>query len=284
MPSAPLPITRGYLSQTISEPAFGSSAEFVFYVKLADGRRSIVRQSTSTGLAQTLTTEPKPRGGAGYGGAIFAVAGTLLVYAAEDGRLHGIDLETGDQWAVTPPYEGVAAPALSPRAKFVAFLCEQDGKCNVLLTEAHGKSLPVKLSEDPWYAFNPTFSPDGTHVAWQEWESMDMPWQQARLQIARLHRSTRDCTRSIQLLPFSTRTIARAQTSYASPRFSPDGKFLAFTSDESGWRSLWISEAGGSNPVRVETGAGEIGLPDWIPGLIAMRWNDDGRSLFAVRR
>src|SRR5213593_1765665 len=132
----PLPITRVYLTQTISEPALGRSGESVFYVKLADGRRSIVRQSTTSGLAQTLTTEPKPRGGVGYGGAMFAVAGTLLVYAAEDGRLHGIDLETGDQWAVTPPYEGVAAPALSPRARFVAFLCEQDGRCNVLLTEA----------------------------------------------------------------------------------------------------------------------------------------------------
>ena len=59
----PLPVDRVYLSHTISEPAFGDTADSIFYVKLADGRRSIVRQSVATGLAQAITTEPAPKGG-----------------------------------------------------------------------------------------------------------------------------------------------------------------------------------------------------------------------------
>ena len=180
----PLPIDRVYLSHTISEPAFGDTADSISYVKLADGRRSVVRQSVATGLAQAITTEPAPKGGVGYGGGIFAVRGNLLVYAAKDGRLHAVDLKSGEQWPVTPAYEGVAAPSFSPCGRYVAFLSEQDGKCNVLLTESRGKSLPVKLSDDPWYAFNPVFSGDGVRIAWQEWDEMDMPWDQARLQIA----------------------------------------------------------------------------------------------------
>src|SRR6185436_12129617 len=97
MPITPLPLNRLYLSHGISEPAFGD-AEFIFYVKTADGRRRIVRQSLTTGLAQTITTEPAPAGSVGYGGAIFAVRGKVLVYAAKDICLHGLDLTTGEQW------------------------------------------------------------------------------------------------------------------------------------------------------------------------------------------
>jgi len=285
MPFIPLPLNRLYLSHGISEPAFGE-ADFIFYVKTADGRRSIVRQSLTTGLAQTLTTEPLPAGSVGYGGAIFAVRGQVLIYAAKDSRLHGIDLTTGEQWAVTPTYEGVAAPAISPCGQFVAFLCEQEGKCNVLLTaaRARGKTLPVKLSDDPWYAFNPAFSPDGARIAWQEWNETDMPWDEARLQIGHFAKPTGECATSFELLPLTTTTMAKPRVSYASPQFSPDGKSLAFTSDESGWRSLWISNADGTNPARVDTGAGEIGGPDWVPGIIAMRWSGEGQSLYTVRR
>ena len=282
MTLTPLPLNRLYLSHGISEPAFGDS-EFIFYVKTADGRRSIVRQSLTTGLAQTLTTEPMPAGSVGYGGAIFAVRGNVLVYAAKDTRLHGIDLTTGDQWTVTPAYEGVAAPAISPCGKFVAFLSEQDGKCNVLLADVRGKTLPVKLSDDPWYAFNPTFAPEGARIAWQAWDERDMPWDEARLQIGRFAKPTGDCATSLELLPLTTTTIAKPRVSYASPQFSPDGKSLAFVSDETGWRSLWIAAADGTNPKRVETGAGEIGYPDWVPGIVALRWKDDGQSLYTVR-
>ena len=281
---APLLLNRVYLAHTLAEPAFGNSADDLFYVKTADGRRSIIRQSTASGLAQVLTTEPMPKGGVGYGGGIFHVRGRCLIYAAQDGRLHQVDLETGRQQAITPVAEGVAAPVISPCGKFVAFLCEQEGKCNVLLTELSAKGLPVKLSNDPWYAFNPVFSTDGRRIAWQEWSEMDMPWDKARLQIARLAQPTSDCSAVHQVLPSSVTTHSRPGVSLSSPQFSPDGKSLAFTSDETGWRSLWVADADGSNAVRVETGPGEIGRPDWVPGLISMRWSGDGRSIYTVRR
>lgn len=284
MAHTPLPLNRLYLALTLSEPAFDDTGGYVFYVRAADGRRGIVRQSLATGLAETITAEPAPAGGVGYGQAVFTVRGDTLVYAARDGKLHVVDLRNGEQWAVTPAYEGVAAPTVSPCGRFVAFLAEQDRRCNVLLTDLRGRTLPIKISADPWYAFNPTFSPDGSRLAWQEWNEFDMPWDEARLVVGRLAVPTVKCGSSSELLPVMTATIAKSRVSYASPQFSPDGRHLAFTSDESGWRSLWVDDVDGSNPVRVETGEGEIGAADWVPGQIAMRWSRDGRSIFAVRR
>jgi dipeptidyl aminopeptidase/acylaminoacyl peptidase len=284
MTSTPLPLDRVCLAHTLAEPAFGDSRDDLFYVKTADGRRSIIRQSAATGLAQVITTQPMPKGGIGYGGAIFHARGRWLVYAAEDGRLHQVDLKTGRQQAITLPSEGVAAPVISPCGRFVAFLSEKDGRCNVLLAELGGKALPVKLSDDPWYAFNPAFSIDGQRIAWQEWNEMDMPWDESRLQIARFARPLHNSSTVHEIFPLSVTTISRPGVSFSSPQFSPDGKSLAFTSDETGWRSLWVSDADGSNAVRLDTGEGEIGKPDWVPGLVSMRWSGDGRSIYAVRR
>src|SRR6185295_7237354 len=154
MSHRPLPLERIYLAHDISEPSFGSEDE-IFYVRRADGKRSVVRQSLRTGLAESVTAEPRPAGGVGYGGGVFTVRGDTLVYAADDGRLHAIDLKTSEQRAVTPAYEGVAAPTISPCGRFVAFLCEQDGRCNVLIADLRGGAFPIKISADPWYAFDP---------------------------------------------------------------------------------------------------------------------------------
>ncbi|MGQ0604162.1 MAG: S9 family peptidase, partial [Anaerolineales bacterium] len=284
MPHLPLPLNRVYPSHSFSEPAFGKSADTLFYVRSADGKRAIVRHTLSSGLAQVLTTDPAPSGGIGYGGGLFAVHEELLVYAAKDGRLHGIDLNTGEQWPVCPKYEGVAGPVISPDGQYVAFLAEGDRTCNVLLCDVRGKTLPVKLTDDPWYAFNPTFSADGRRMAWMEWNEHDMPWDESRLQVASFAKPTGRVSTSYQLLPLTVNTIGKPRVSFGSPQFSPGGRLLAFTSDESGWRSAWVVEADGQNPQRIDTGAGEIGGPDWAPGEVAMRWSADGKSLFAVRR
>lgn len=284
MPPCGLPIERLYLAHEISEPTFGESSEEVFYVRRADGRRSIVRQSLVTGFSESVTAEPRPAGGVGYGGGHFTVQGKIIVYATVDGRLYAIDLGSGAQQAITPAYEGVAAPTISPCGRFVAFLCEQDGHCNVLATEIGGGTLPVKLSHDPWYAFDPVFSPDGSRIAWQEWNQADMPWDEARLKIARFKKPMASWSTVVEALPLTiAATIEKSRVSYSSPQWSPDGKHLAFTSDESGWRSLWIGGPEGGSAARVDTGKGEIGLSDWLPGRHAYRWNGDGSALYAVR-
>jgi dipeptidyl aminopeptidase/acylaminoacyl peptidase len=152
------------------------------------------------------------------------------------------------------------------------------------VVDLRGEHLPVKLSRDPWYAFNPVFSPDGARIAWQEWDECDMPWDQSRLLVARLAGPTRDAVATADIRAAATATLSRPGVSYASPTFSPDGQHLAFTSDETGWRSLWVGDADGQSARRIDTGAGEIGLPDWLPRMSRISWRGDGREILAVRR
>jgi serine/threonine protein kinase len=56
-----------------------------------------------------------------------------------------------------------------------------------------------------------------------------------------------------------------------SPRYSPDGKKIAFVSLRSGTWQLWVSDSDGNNPVQVTFfKRGEVALP---------QWNPDGREI-----
>ena len=50
------------------------------------------------------------------------------------------------------------------------------------------------------------------------------------------------------------------------PRYSPDGRFIAFISDRKGQSNLWVMDAGGENPTPVFTDLGaRASIPSWAP-------------------
>jgi Tol biopolymer transport system component len=64
------------------------------------------------------------------------------------------------------------------------------------------------------------------------------------------------------------------------PRFSPDGKKIAFISGRSGPWNLWVCDADGSNPMEIASLAGGVGNPQWSPdgSEIAFDGRADGNS------
>lgn len=64
------------------------------------------------------------------------------------------------------------------------------------------------------------------------------------------------------------------------PRFSPDGKTLAFTGEYDGNREIYTMPADGGEPVRLTYSMDLNGLPERMgPDKIIMQWTKDGRKL-----
>jgi Tol biopolymer transport system component/tRNA A-37 threonylcarbamoyl transferase component Bud32 len=59
--------------------------------------------------------------------------------------------------------------------------------------------------------------------------------------------------------------IASTRSNY-TPQYSPDGGKIAFESDRSGTREIWICDRGGTNPIQLTNfGGPHVGSPRWSP-------------------
>ena len=65
-----------------------------------------------------------------------------------------------------------------------------------------------------------------------------------------------------------------------NPKWSPDGKFLAFISDKSGRDEIWISDPEGLNPKKITDLDNEKGTPSWTPDSRFLLYTTADRRLY----
>jgi Tol biopolymer transport system component/DNA-binding winged helix-turn-helix (wHTH) protein len=66
--------------------------------------------------------------------------------------------------------------------------------------------------------------------------------------------------------------------------WSPDGRFIAYSSDHGGKSDIWVKQVSGGDPVQVTKGPGQNWQPDWSPDgkYIAYRSEEGEGGLFVV--
>jgi len=113
----------------------------------------------------------------------------------------------------------------------------------------------VLVSGSDFYS-SPRLSPDGSRLAWVEWNHPNMPWDGTELWLGKLN-SDGSLTRT-------QRVAGGSDESVVQPEWSPDG-VLYFVSDRSGWWNLHRWREGRIEPLHGT--AAEFGRPHWTFGL-----------------
>jgi serine/threonine-protein kinase len=147
-------------------------------------------------------------------------------------------------------------PAWSPDGRRIAFASTRGGSSvvNLFWKAADGSGEASRLVESPHPRFPLSWSPDGQLLAITEWNP--------------------DSMRDIWILDLNgseeSRPIINTQYDEYSPMFSPDGRWLAYVSDESDRNEIYVEPyPRGQGRWLVSAGGGTEPV-----------WSSDGRELF----
>lgn len=244
-------------SGSVSDPRWSPSGARLAWVETRSGRADLVVAAPGSGSPATVVTAE-----CGIGGSYAWASDDEIVVAAGDGRLLVVHAGGGVLRALTRDGRA-AAPAVSARGD-VAFVLERDDACDVAVVGLDGARWPVRVSSAD-YAWDPSWSHDGSRLAWHEWDLPDMPWDSSRIVV-------RDGD--------ATKVVAGGDgVAVGQPRFSPVGDMLAFVSDAEGFVQLWTARPDGSEAAPLLRESCEHAEPAWAPSQRSYTWSPAADAL-----
>ncbi|NNE35767.1 MAG: hypothetical protein HKN13_11045 [Rhodothermales bacterium] len=187
-----------------------------------------------------------------------------ILSGLEEGDLRIIDLENEDAqlFASSPSWE--STPVWFPDGSGMVFSSERRGSSDIYMQRFNETTEPVPLVTNEFSKYAKSISSDGSLVAYQE-----------------VHPETGS---DIWLLSIdgtgTPRPFLRTRASEDDPAISPNGRNIAYTSDESGRTEVYVAPmAGTGRRVRVSRDGGEG--PRWVRSRRGLLFQE-GRSVMEV--
>lgn len=173
-----------------------------------------------------------------------------------DGRQMDVWIvDTGRGGATRVTHDGASeSPAWSPDGLFVAYASRASGAFNLFLRSADGSGEPRRLGTSPRHRWPSSFTPDGRALVYTE--------------------IAPDTRADIWLMPLdapaSPRPILKTRFAESAATISPDGRWMAYQSDDSGRWEVYVQPWPAPGPRRsVSTSGGT-----------SPRWSENSRRLF----
>jgi dipeptidyl aminopeptidase/acylaminoacyl peptidase len=277
-PITPLSLSRGI---SFSDTAWNDDGSLIWREQRSD-RGVIVVQPPDGQAARDLNSEHSIRAGIGYGGGDFT-AGKGHVYFIESssGRIYKQTVTTGTARAISPEFGSAASPVLSPDGRHLLFVHSFEGVDSLAIIGAEGENWPQKLVFGDDFYMQPAWSPDGERIAWIAWNHPNMPWDGTYLRMARIQKKGTGV--ELPNLTDITQIAGDENTSIFQPTFSPDGRYLAYVSDQSGWWQLYLYDLKSRNHKQITSERAEYGIPAWIQGMRTYDFSPDGKAIYIIR-
>jgi Tol biopolymer transport system component/DNA-binding winged helix-turn-helix (wHTH) protein len=176
--------------------------------------------------------------------------GSVMVLSLPSGQPHGLKAQEKAKKGVLGLLNRY--PTWTPDGKYVVFSSDSGGRDHLWLAPAEGDGPLEELSA----------LGDGISGAWiSPFGALAFVHEDYDTNIWRLdlHRSVSDPSPNPAQVVSSTRIEK-------NPSLSPDGRRLAFSSNQSGYMEIWISDADGNNSAPLTSmNAANTGSPDWSP-------------------
>ena len=208
----------------------------------------------------------------------------MIIFSSE-GKLQYYSLKDSDKKNIL--FENSAQLAYAPEAskKFIVFSVEKKktmglgliSKKNDLFTN----QWPQQLNFFASFIYDAQISPDEKNIMIHHWNFPNMSWNGSKIALIPIDELQEKAFVEGDANNFNiagSESIATAQ-----PRFSPDGKYISFLNEESGWLNLWIANKDGSDkrPVLQETK--EHSYTTWVTGGSSYTWLPNSKEIVFSR-
>ncbi|MFV9503712.1 MAG: S9 family peptidase [Oscillochloridaceae bacterium umkhey_bin13] len=279
----PSPLTPRQMAASvrIDDLQWDSDGRHLVWLESRDGRGSLWGLEVASGDAPRELTPGAlaVRGRVGYGGGEFAVAhGSVFFAEASSGRLFRQALSGGMPEPLTPAFGAACSPAPSPDAQHLLFVHSYEEQDCLAVVDTAGQHWPQRVATGHDFYMWPCWHPAGTHVAFVAWDHPNMPWDGTGLYLAEVDRRG-----PLPELRNLTMVAGGPHTSIFQPSFAPDGRFLAFVSDQAGWWQIYLHDLATGTQHRLTDATAEYAHPAWAYGQRAYAWGRAGRRIYALR-
>lgn len=239
------------------------------------GPQHLILSQTGADAPRVISGDKAANGKIGYGGGALAAHGDRVVFIGSGSRLYSVPATGGAIRAITPGFGGAGGIAFSPDGEDLVFGHTYENTDGLALVDCAGRQFPRKLYYASDFVMNPVWHPDGSRIAAMVWDHPNMPWDGCEIHLLALN-AQREVT---GIGPVAGgRDIAAMQ-----PTFSPDGKWLAYISDDSGWWHIYLRDLTTGVTRQLTHGEAEYGGPAWVSGQRFFAFTPDSRQIVARR-
>lgn len=254
----------------------------LLWVEGRSGRNVVVLQPSDGHAFQDVGRDTSVRGFLNYGGGEYGVGhGCIYLVAADSGRILRQPLNAGTATPITPAFGGAAAPVESPDGSWLLYLHTYEGQDSIAIVDTTGKYWPQKLVAGSDFYMQPCWHPGGKHFAWISWNHPFMAWDSSTLHTGKL--SATDDQAGLPIMEDVQCIAGGKEISVFQPEFSPNGEYLAYVSDESGWWHIYLYNIQDKSICQVTSGEAEHGHPAWVQGMRTFSFLPDGEGLVYIR-
>lgn len=184
--------------------------------------------------------------GTNMAGDFFPEGHEIIISSSKDGPpdIYTVNLKDGKTLKLTSTYGIEVSPSVSPDGKYIVFVSDRGGSPQIYIMRRDGTDVK-RITFEGSYNTSPSWSPKGDKIVF----------------------SGRRGTNQICIVnPDGTGlTQLTTQGNNEDPSFSPDGRYITFSSDRDGVKGIYIMRANGESQKKVTQKNLRSYGPRWSP-------------------
>ncbi|HDD54950.1 MAG TPA: S9 family peptidase [Chloroflexi bacterium] len=277
-PSRITPQNTGGLLE-LSEPAWDRNGT-LFWRERNSTQGSIQMASPDNGEIISISGDMNVGGGLLYGGGSFGIGENWIYFIDKPSQqLWGVSPTEGNPIPLTYGLALSASPVVSPDSHAVLFVHSDGEQDAIYLLSKDGEQDPVSLISGGDFYNYPRWHPRGRQIAWISWNHPHMPWDSSTLWLGTLGLFPNEEPRLV-----SESLIAGGEgISVLQPEFSPDGRWLAYISDQSGWWQIHLYDLVTGEHRQLTEAPAEHALPPWLQNRNGYGFSRDSQKIYFTR-